>query len=304
MSVGLKPLELSSIGAGSATSWASSRPFDVAPSCSEGTAGNASGGSDLHRRHQSCHNGKITHAPTLVLDGDIDNRVPYDETNEVAELFPNSTNVIVAEAGHETIGWTQCARNLVAQFIENLQPGDTSCAIAPETVWPAVGRFPLPVKDARPAEIDSSGNNQIGVGERKTVSVAMTTAIDALQRSLIGGSGTGVGLWGGTFETVLFGATSIATSTLTHCSFSRDLIVNGTLTWGFDNSIVADLTVSGPGTAGESSHHWVLAEPRTCRQVQRHGHTRLQASSRARAGSLSQRPKSQTTEQLGVFVIT
>lgn len=193
----------------------------------------------------------IPDVPTLVLDGDIDNRVPFEETNEVAELFPNSTNVIVAEAGHETVGWTQCARNLVAQFIENLQPGDTSCASTPETIWPAVGRFPLLVEDARPAEIDSSGNNQIGVAERKTVSVAVATAIDALQRSLIGGSGAGVGLRGGTFATV-FGAS--ITSTLTNCSFSTDLIVNGTLTWALDNSIVADLTVSGPGTAGGSLH--------------------------------------------------
>jgi pimeloyl-ACP methyl ester carboxylesterase len=196
-------------------------------------------------------NAEITQAPTLVLDGDIDNRVPYEETNEVAELFPNSTNVIVAEAGHETVGWAQCARNLVAQFIENLQPGDTSCASTPETVWPAVGRFPYLVEDARPAEIDSSGNNQISVGERKTASVAVATAIDALQRSLIGGSGAGVGLRGGTFQTV-FGSSIV--TTLTNCSFSTDLIVNGTLTWAFDNSIIADLTLSGPGTSGGSLH--------------------------------------------------
>jgi hypothetical protein len=42
--------------------------------------------------------------------------------------------------------------------------------------------------------------------------------------------------------------------TLTNCSFSTDLIVNGTLTWAFDNSIVADLTLSGPGTSGGSLH--------------------------------------------------
>jgi pimeloyl-ACP methyl ester carboxylesterase len=195
----------------------------------------------------------FTHAPTLVLDGDLDNRVPYEETNEVAELFPNNTNIIVAEAGHETVGWTQCARNLVAQFIENLQPGDTSCASTPETVWPAVGRFPNLVEDARPAKIDSSGTNQIRHAERKTVSVALATAFDALQRSLIG-SGSGVGLRGGTFQTVFSGATSFATTTLTNCSFATDLIVNGTLSWGYDNSIVADFTVSGPGTAGGSLH--------------------------------------------------
>jgi pimeloyl-ACP methyl ester carboxylesterase len=193
------------------------------------------------------------HTPTLVLDGDMDNRVPYEETNEVAELFPNSTAVIVEEAGHETVGWTQCARNLVAQFIENLQPGDTSCANTPETVWPAVGRFPFLVADARPAEVDSSGTNQIGLAERKTVSVAVAAAFDALQRSLIG-SGSGVGLRGGAFQTVFGGATFFSTTTLTNCSFSTDLIVNGTLNWGYDNSIVADLTVSGPGTAGGSLH--------------------------------------------------
>ena len=193
------------------------------------------------------------HTPTLVLDGDMDNRVPYEETNEVAELFPNSTNVIVEEAGHETVGWTQCARNLVTQFIENLQPGDTNCASTPETVWPAVGRFPFLVEDARPAVVDSSGTNQIGVAERKTVSVALATALDSLQRSLIG-SGTGVGLRGGTFQTVFFGTTSFSTTTLTNCSFATDLIVNGTLIWGYDNSIVADLTVSGSGTVGGSLH--------------------------------------------------
>ena len=199
------------------------------------------------------------HTPTLVLDGDMDNRVPYEETNEVAELFPNSTNVIVEEAGHETVGWTQCARNLVSQFIENLQPGNTSCASSPETVWPAVGRFPFLVADVRPAAVDPSGTNQIGLPERKTVSVALATAFDALQRSLIGsgpftGTGTGVGLRGGTFQTVFFGATSFSTTTLTNCSFATDLIVNGTLVWGYDNSIVADLTVSGAGTAGGSLH--------------------------------------------------
>jgi len=189
----------------------------------------------------------------LVLDGDIDNRVPSEETNEVAELFPNSTNVIIPEAGHETIGWSQCALNLANQFIETLQTGDTSCANTPEVIFPAVGRFPLVVEDARPAQPDNSGTNQIGVAERKTVSVAVATAIDALQRSLIG-SGSGVGLRGGTFQAVLFGPTLLDSLTMTNCAFAKDIIVNGTLSWGYDASIVADLTVSGPGTAGGTLH--------------------------------------------------
>jgi len=198
-------------------------------------------------------NGMFPNVPTLVLDGDIDNRVPYEETNQVAALFPNSTTVIVAEAGHETTGWTQCARNMAVQFIETLHPGDTSCANTPEIVWPAVGRFPLVVANARPAAVDSNGANEIGVAERKTVSVSVATAIDALQRSLVN-SGDGVGLRGGTFHTDYFGATTITTTTLTNCMYATDVVVNGTILWGYDNSIVADLTVSGSGTAGGTLH--------------------------------------------------
>jgi hypothetical protein len=83
-----------------------------------------------------------------------------------------SNSVTITEAGHETVGWSQCARDLVSEFIENLQVTDTSCASTPETVWPAVGRFPLLAKDARPAEVDSIGANQIGLAERKVVTVA------------------------------------------------------------------------------------------------------------------------------------
>jgi hypothetical protein len=193
--------------------------------------------------------------PTLVLDGDLDNRVPYEETNKVAQLFPNSTTVIVKEAGHETVNFGSCGLNLVTQFIENLQPGDTSCADTPEIVWPAVGRFPYTVKDARPAKVDPSGTNRIGVNERKTVSVSVATAVDALQRSIIFFfSSDGVGLRGGTFHTDYFGPDFITTTTLTDCAFTTDLIVNGTIVWGYDSSIVADLTISGPGTAGGTLH--------------------------------------------------
>jgi pimeloyl-ACP methyl ester carboxylesterase len=198
-------------------------------------------------------NAKYPNTPTLVLDGDIDNRVPYEETNRVAALFSNSTSVIVAEAGHETTGWSSCADAIANQFIETLSTGDTSCAATPGIVFAAVGRFPLLVKDARAAKIDPSGSNQIGYAERKTVSVGVATAIDALQRSWVG-SGSGAGLRGGTFSSVYFGSTFLDQVTITNCMFSKDLVVNGTITWGYDNSIVADITVTGPGTEGGSLH--------------------------------------------------
>jgi len=53
-----------------------------------------------------------------VLDGDMDTLVPMEEVRRVGALFPGSTFVSVAEAGHVTIGWTQCSANLQSQFFE------------------------------------------------------------------------------------------------------------------------------------------------------------------------------------------
>jgi pimeloyl-ACP methyl ester carboxylesterase len=195
--------------------------------------------------------------PTLVLSGDLDTLVPAEEVRRVAALFPGSTFVPVAEAGHVTITWTACSANLQSQFFETLSLADTSCTRTPETVWPALGRFPQRAVDALPAEVDPLGANKIGVGERQVVTVAVATAIDALKRSTIaignGGDGSGVGLRAGTFKTI-FDANGNQTSTLIDCSFASDVTVNGTLLWGADLSLVADLTVAGPGTAGGTLH--------------------------------------------------
>lgn len=190
--------------------------------------------------------------PTLVMVGDMDTHVPIEEVKQVAALFPESALVRVAEAGHLTILWTQCSANLQSQFFKTLQVGDTSCTEAPETVWPAVGRFPLVAADARPAEVDATGRNEIGVAERKVATVAVATLTDALKRSTIG-SGNGAGLRAGTFQSSTDADGNQAT-TLTNCEFVRDVIVNGTITWASDYTVSADLIVTGRGTAGGQLH--------------------------------------------------
>ena len=111
--------------------------------------------------------------------------------------------------------------------------------------------------DARPAAVDPSGRNRIGEHERKVVSVAVATAIDALKRSAVGlgngGSGNGVGLRAGTFQTG-FDANGNQITSLTNCVFAKDVTVNGTLIWNTDRSVVVDMTVSGPGSAGGTLH--------------------------------------------------
>jgi len=190
--------------------------------------------------------------PTLVLTSDMDPVVPEEGAREVAALFPNSTFVVLKDAAHAPGQDNYCALGLLNNLIETLQPGDTSCQKTIETVWPAVGRFPLVAADAHPAKVDPNGNNQIGIPERQVVTVAVATAIDALKRSQIG-SGNGVGLRAGTFSTN-YGANGGQTTTLTNCAFANDVTVNGTVAWASDFSFVADLTVSGTGTAGGTLH--------------------------------------------------
>ena len=196
--------------------------------------------------------GKYPRVPTLALSSDIDANGPDEETSKMAALFPGSTFVIVPEALHEPAESNQCALSLVNNLIETLQVGDTSCTKTPETIWPALDRFPLVAADARPAQIDPGRWNQVGLQERKVVTVAVATAIDALKRSTIGG-GNGVGLRAGTFQTGV-DMNGDQTTSLTDCAFATDVTVNGTLTWGSDLSFVADLTVSGTGTAGGTLH--------------------------------------------------
>jgi hypothetical protein len=111
---------------------------------------------------------------------------------------------------------------------------------------------------SRAAEVNPSGKNEIDMPERKVVTVAVETGLDALKRSTIGsvsldGNIRGMGLRAGTLRTS-FDANGNQTTTLTNCAFANDVTVNGTITWASDHTLVADLTVSGAGTAGGTLH--------------------------------------------------
>jgi pimeloyl-ACP methyl ester carboxylesterase len=182
--------------------------------------------------------------PVLVLHGDMDAQISTEQVQAIAEQFPHGTFIQVASSGHVTSGFGQCGTNISNNFIETLQPGDTSCAQTPETVWPAVGRFPLFAVDALPA-IPAPGNHGT-VYDLKVVSVAVATMRDALQRTTLGSTG-GVGLRGGTWTDTV-GATS-QVITLSGCMFSEDVSVSGTITYGFDTSVSASLSVTRSGEA-------------------------------------------------------
>jgi pimeloyl-ACP methyl ester carboxylesterase len=191
--------------------------------------------------------------PTLVFSGDLDAIVPLEITSKVAALYPNSILLRVAEAGHGTWQWQQCVGSVMREFVETLKVTDTSCGSVPDYVWPAVGRFPLLAREARPAEVDPSGINLVGPEERKVATVAVSAATDAAQRAWFWWSGPG--LRGGSYETDYDDLLPV-TITLTDYAYSRDVAVSGTVLWNFgsDASFKADLTVVGAGTAGGTLH--------------------------------------------------
>jgi hypothetical protein len=198
----------------------------------------------------------------LVLDGNIDDIVPLEEVKKVAALFPGSKFFTVAESGHFPGIYSQCARNAISKFMETLHPGDTGCLAVPEEVFPAVGRFPLLAKDAAPAAVDPHGHNEIGLAQRKAVTVAVAAAIDALKRTTIAGANHDHCLRIGTFSaTYTQEQTRI---TFAKCSFTEDVSVDGTATWGAGSAFRADLVLRGPGTPGGTIHvagKWRAAGP-------------------------------------------
>jgi pimeloyl-ACP methyl ester carboxylesterase len=199
------------------------------------------------------------HPPALALSGDMDNGVPTNEASKVTALF-HTAPLQVAGSGHATVFFSQCARDLISHFVQTFEVGDTSCLATPETVWPAVDRFPLLARNARPAEVDPNGQNEIGLCERKVATVAVGAALDAWRRILMGSAGQGKGLRGGSFSL----DPDRSTLTLTDYVFAEDVIVNGTALWQDDSSFSAALTVEGAGTAGGQlsvQGSWIASGP-------------------------------------------
>lgn len=198
---------------------------------------------------------RFSQIPTLLLASDIDALAPVEMVSADAARYPASQLVVIPEAGHLPGISTQCGLGLIGAFIAGLAPGDTRCASQPEIFFPAVGRFPLHASDARPADVASTGTGQIGIAERKVVSVVVATVVDALQR---GGVNQGNGLRGGTFEIAadatgnrLQDADGNWTVTLTNARFASDVIVNGQIKWnGSSGAVDAQVSVTGDGTAG------------------------------------------------------
>jgi pimeloyl-ACP methyl ester carboxylesterase len=189
----------------------------------------------------------FTSAPVLVLSGTLDSLTPAEQGKKVAALFPNATLVLVANSFHVTALGDEddCASKIVRYFVENLNPGDTSCAaqIAEVRAIPKFAEYASEV----PAATPSSGNQGTAADLRVAAATALTAG-DAIARWWMNLSGSGVGLYGGTFQYTY--ADNAYQFQVENFEWVRDVAVTGTMSWGYSKpgTVTAQLSISGSGT--------------------------------------------------------
>jgi len=203
----------------------------------------------------------FTSAPVLVLSGTLDSLTPAEQGKKVAALFPNATQVLVANSFHVTALGDEddCASQIVRYFVENLNPGDTICAsqIAEVRTLPRFAPLATELDPASPLP-----GNQGTAADLRVAAASAYAAGDAIARWWMNLSGSGVGLYGGTFQYTY--ANNAYQFRLTNFAWVQDVNVTGTMSWGYTKpgTVMAQLTIGGTGTpAGSLSISWNDRQP-------------------------------------------
>jgi pimeloyl-ACP methyl ester carboxylesterase len=188
--------------------------------------------------------------PALILSGDLDTAVPTELTQNVADLFPNSTFVEIAGAAHTPLGFSPCAGQIAARFVNRLNTGDTSCADEPTFLLPVVNEYPLTAADAAPAEPIQDGGDESTDQDRRVAAVAVGTVLDAFLRSFRQPvpDASGAGLRGGTFD-AFYDRPSNARIDHNDLKWVEDVTVSGRSIWDYATSrMTTNVELTGPGT--------------------------------------------------------
>lgn len=127
----------------------------------------------------------FTSAPVLVLSGTLDSLTPARQGAEVAALFANAQQILVANSFYVTALDEQdyCASVIVRNFVKDLDPGDTACAarIAEVRTVPKFANYARQLDPATPSAGNRGTQNDLRVS-----ATAALTAGDAL--ALVGES--------------------------------------------------------------------------------------------------------------------
>ena len=184
--------------------------------------------------------------PTLVLSGELDEMTTPEEGALVARQFPRATHVIVANSFHVVaLGDVNgCASRITQHFVENLEPGDLSCAarIGPLRMPPA---FPAHASDLPPA-VAQPGNTALPDG-LALAATAIQTAADVLARWQLSYGEPGAGLRGGSFRPGWVGENPGIR--LDQVQWTEDLAVSGLIIWNWESvAATGHLELFGPGS--------------------------------------------------------
>jgi pimeloyl-ACP methyl ester carboxylesterase len=169
--------------------------------------------------------------PTLVLDGDLDQRTSLIGARRVAAQFPRSTLVPVPNAGHVTalVDWTGCMAGIVRRFVATTRVSGTACA-AHNPALHLVAAFPRTSADAPPALPASGDESQLA--ERRAAWCAAQAVSDAIARYNLIPETRGVGLRGGHFTVRgLYLESHPVSFRLSGVRFCSDVAVSGTARW-------------------------------------------------------------------------
>jgi pimeloyl-ACP methyl ester carboxylesterase len=189
--------------------------------------------------------------PALILNGDLDFSTPTVDSRRLADAWPGSHFIELADSGHHTAlnARFDCSDAILLHFIVHLLPGDSGCAKDIRLIsFPAVGRFAQTAAGARQADVDHGAGDQSTPADRRVANVATSAITDALRHAFLQPQPTTArGLRGGTV-TPSFGD-NVFSVDLAGARFAEDVGVTGTADYRFDTQAIdATVTVDGPGS--------------------------------------------------------
>jgi pimeloyl-ACP methyl ester carboxylesterase len=210
--------------------------------------------------------------PTLVLSGELDSITTPAEGAQVAARFPSSRQVIVANSFHVTaVGDADaCAANVLRAFVARPLHGITARTLACTVAVPpvrAVSRYAISLNGFAPAT-GRPGSN-VGTAALKASATALATVADVMDRWSANYSGSGGGLYGGTWG---YSGDRHTILDLQGMRLTRDLAVSGAAAWDrYRHRMVAHLvlrrtdsrgnTVKGSSLNGSIAATWDTRAP-------------------------------------------
>jgi len=198
--------------------------------------------------------------PVLVLSGDFDPLTPWPQGQAAAKLFPNARYVLVENSTHVLAlsDEDNCGSEIVRNFMQQLDPGDTTCAnkVAEVHLVPKFAR--------RAAELDPATAKSGNVGTPEDLHIAAAaeqTLGDALARWWVNSGGKGVGLRGGSFVYKTSGSHSLYK--FKKLRWTEDVEVSGNADWDYDFPGMVKAHLKIKTSSGEKGDLTLLWNSRT-----------------------------------------